>query len=157
MIAMEVIKELDYKNSKIVFTNGCFDVLHYGHIHLLKEAKKLGDILIVGLNSDSSVTRLKGKSRPFFSQNIRLKVLESIKYVDYVIIFDEDTPLELIKLLLPHVIVKGSDYSLGDIIGKEIIEKSGGDIVIVKRIDGLSTTRIINEYITKTMDIEEGQ
>lgn len=132
------------KNKKIVFTNGCFDVLHYGHVRLLKKARQLGDILVVGLNSDASVSRLKGKGRPFFPQNIRLNMLESIKYVDFVVIFEEDTPLELVKKICPDFIVKGSDYSPEEVVGKHFIEKYGGRVIIIKRTENFSTTDILN-------------
>lgn len=123
---------------KIVFTNGCFDILHVGHVELLKYAKSLGDKLIVGLNSDSSVKALKGSSRPINHENDRKKVLENIKHVDQVIIFEETTPLNLIKKINPDIIVKGGDYNPDQVIGKEYSQ-----VVIFNYLDGYSSTKII--------------
>lgn len=144
----EKIKSLDeicqiLKNSdkKIVFTNGCFDILHAGHIKYLNKAKKLGDILIVGLNSDSSVKRLKGKTRPINPQNSRALLLSALEFVDFVVIFDEDTPLNLIEKIRPAVLVKGADY-----VGKEVVGSSiAKEVVLVEFEDGFSTTNIINK------------
>ena len=122
---------------KTVFTNGCFDILHPAHIRLLKYCKSLGKV-VVGLNSDNSVKRLKGDSRPFFSQEDRRFMLESCKYVDKVHIFDEDTPLALIKIIVPDIIVKGGDYSPDKVVGSGLAE-----IKIFEYIDGHSTTKII--------------
>ena len=109
---------------KIVFTNGCFDLIHYGHINYLKKAKELGDILIVGLNSDDSIKRIKGSSRPIKKIKSRLAVLESIKYIDLVITFNEDTPIELIKNIKPDILVKGGDYKEDEIIGREYAKRN---------------------------------
>jgi D-beta-D-heptose 7-phosphate kinase/D-beta-D-heptose 1-phosphate adenosyltransferase len=128
------------KNKKIVFTNGCFDLLHTGHIHTLKFAKNQGDILIVGLNSDKSIKRLKGESRPIHNQNTRLQVLSSIYAIDYVILFDEDTPLNIIRELKPNILVKGGDYNIDNIIGKEYVD----NIIIAPFQNGISTTITIN-------------
>ena len=122
-------------NKKIVFTNGCFDILHPGHIHILDQAKSYGDILIVGLNSDNSIKRLKGPSRPKVSQEDRLKILSSIKFVDYVVIFEEETPLKLIEKIKPNVLVKGGDYILEDIVGREFVENNGGQVKIIKLLE----------------------
>ena len=127
---------------KIVFTNGCFDLLHPGHIHLLEEAKGLGDRLIVGLNSDASVKRLKGPRRPILSENDRLVLLKALSCVDLVIIFDEDTPIRLIEALRPDILVKGSDYLPEQVVGREIVESYGGRVALVSLMDGYSTTRI---------------
>lgn len=123
---------------KKVFTNGCFDVMHLMHVELLRYAKTQGDYLIVGLNSDNSVKRLKGNSRPIFNQEDRKKFLESIRYVDKVIIFDEDTPLELIKKIQPDLIVKGGDYKAEEVVGAEICE-----VKIFPFTKGYSTTSIL--------------
>jgi D-beta-D-heptose 7-phosphate kinase/D-beta-D-heptose 1-phosphate adenosyltransferase len=123
---------------KIIFTNGCFDILHIGHIRLLQFSKKLGDKLIVGINSDDSVRKLKGENRPINNQNIRKEMLLSLKPVDDVIIFDEDTPLELIKKTKPDIIVKGGDYIKEQVVGYGL-----ADVVIFNFIDGYSTTKII--------------
>ena len=123
---------------KIIFTNGCFDIMHVGHVSLLEYAKSLGDYLIVGLNSDKSVKRLKGDTRPINNEQDRKKILQSLKYVDEVIIFDEDTPLELIKKIKPNIIVKGGDYIKEQVVGHEL-----ADVIIFKFLDGYSTTKII--------------
>ena len=144
----EKIKSLDeicqiLKNSdkKIVFTNGCFDILHAGHIKYLNKAKKLGDILIVGLNSDSSVKRLKGKTRPINSQDSRALLLSALEFVDFVVIFDEDTPLNLIEKIRPDILVKGADYTGKEVVGSNIAK----EVVLVDFEDGFSTTNIINK------------
>ncbi len=126
----------------IVFTNGCFDLLHPGHIHLLEEAKNLGDRLIVGLNSDASVKRLKGDRRPILSESDRMMLLKALTCVDLVAIFEEDTPLRLIEALRPDILVKGADYQVEQVVGREVVESYGGRVVLVSLIDGYSTTRI---------------
>ena len=127
----------------IVFTNGCFDIIHAGHIHLLKQAKSMGDKLIVGLNSDLSVKRLKGPSRPVNCQADRQLILSAIRYVDQVIIFDQDDPMDLIKSVNPDVLVKGSDYAHDDIVGAEFVTSRGGSVRTVDLILGKSSTNII--------------
>lgn len=117
----EIIKKT--KGKKVVFTNGCFDVIHAGHIDLLQKAKEKGDILVVGLNSDSSIRRLKGNSRPVNTLNQRIKVLSSIQYIDYIVVFDDDTPLQLIEEIKPNVLVKGGDYKFKEIIGADFVTK----------------------------------
>ncbi len=126
---------------KTIFTNGCFDLLHEGHIFILKESFKLGNKLIVGLNSDESVKILKGDSRPIWSQDKRKKELLALDIVDSVVIFNEETPLNLIKKLRPNVIVKGGDYKAEDVVGYDIVD----EVVIIPLIDGVSTTKIIEE------------
>lgn len=135
----KIIKNLRNKKKKIVFTNGCFDIIHIGHITLLKKAKSYGDVLVVGLNSDISVKSLKDEGRPVIPQNERAKILDSIKYVDYVVIFDELTPYKIITEIKPDVLVKGKDYKLRDIVGWGIVPK----IVRVKLVEDKSTTAII--------------
>jgi D-beta-D-heptose 7-phosphate kinase/D-beta-D-heptose 1-phosphate adenosyltransferase len=130
------------EGKKIVFTNGCFDLIHKGHITYLSQAKKLGDILIVGLNSDSSVKRLKGRNRPIIDEESRAFVLSNLKPVDFVIIFDEDDPRELIKIVKPHIHVKGGDYCDKDLIEYETVIENGGEVKIIKFISGHSTTNI---------------
>lgn len=132
-------------NQKIVFTNGCFDILHCGHIHLLKNAKREGDKLIVAINTDSSVKKLKGESRPVNKLEDRVQVLEAISFVDAVVPFDELTPLELIKYILPDVLVKGADYEEDDIVGAEEVKENGGEVVRIPLIEGKSTTNIIQQ------------
>ncbi len=129
--------------NNIVFTNGCFDLLHIGHIELLKYAKTLGSYLVVGLNSDSSVKKLKGDKRPINNQNTRKIILESLRYVDEVIIFDEETPLELIKKIQPQVIVKGGDYNKEDVVGYEFEKLGLLEVKIFKYVANNSTTKII--------------
>ena len=133
-------KELD---EKIVFTNGCFDILHAGHIHLLREAKNLGDRLLIGLNSDQSVQNLKGPDRPFNTEDARASVLESLSMVDEVTIFQEDTPHELVKEIIPHVLVKGGDYSIENVVGADTVRASGGKVVLIPILKGYSTSDII--------------
>ena len=135
-----------FNKEKIVFTNGCFDILHPGHIHILDQAKSYGDMLIVGLNSDNSIKRLKGPSRPKVSQNDRLKILSSIKFVDYVVLFEEETPLKLIEKIKPNFLVKGGDYILEDIVGREFVENNGGQVKIVKLLEGHSSSLLIDKF-----------
>ena len=135
-----------FNKEKIVFTNGCFDILHPGHIHILDQAKSYGDMLIVGLNSDNSIKRLKGPSRPKVSQNDRLKILSSIKFVDYVVLFEEETPLKLIEKIKPNFLVKGGDYILEDIVGREFVENNGGQVKIVKLLEGHSSSSLIDKF-----------
>jgi len=137
------------ENQKVVFTNGCFDLLHRGHIEYLKKAKRLGDLLIVGLNSDYSVRRIKGKDRPIQSQKDRAEILASLHFVDYVCIFKELTPLKLISKLVPDVLVKGGDWEINDIVGKEIVDSSGGKVLNIKMVKGKSTQQIIQTIISR--------
>ena len=130
---------------KIVLTNGVFDILHQGHVHLLCEAAALGDILIVAVNSDTSVKRLKGNSRPVNDEHSRALLLASMVMVDAVIIFEEDTPLELIKMILPNVLVKGGDYTAEEIAGAEEIINNGGEVKIIPFLEGFSTTSILKK------------
>tara|TARA_A100001015_G_scaffold177044_1_gene196892 strand:- start:301 stop:765 length:465 start_codon:yes stop_codon:yes gene_type:complete len=140
----EKILSLKSKNKKIVFTNGCFDILHLGHLKYLEESKKLGDFLIVAINSDESVKILKGSGRPVNNYTLRSKNLKKLKFVDEVIIFSERTPIKLIKYLLPDVLTKGGDYKTIDIVGSSVVEKSGGKVVVLPFLKGYSTTNIIN-------------
>lgn len=137
----EIINKISKENndSKIVFTNGCFDILHRGHVEYLQKAKELGDLLILGLNSDSSVKRLKGENRPINNEEDRAIVLSALECVDFVIIFDEDTPFELIKKLKPDILVKGGDYKLENVIGREFAKET----ILIDFVDGYSTTKII--------------
>jgi len=140
---------------KIVFTNGCFDLLHPGHIHLLSQAKALGDRLIVGLNSDKSVRRLKGPTRPILRERDRAAVLGSLDYVDLVIIFEEDTPVQLIEALKPDILVKGSDYALEQVVGRKIVESYGGKVRLVNLLKGHSTTEIANKVLKNHRSVSE--
>ena len=130
---------------KIGFTNGCFDILHLGHINLLKKAKESCDYLIVGLNSDSSVKKLKGNKRPINDQFTRLEILKSFRFIDEVIIFDEDTPMRLIKEISPHVLLKGADYREDQIIGAEYVKSYGGEVKIIKLVSGKSTSLTLDK------------
>lgn len=137
------VEELKSQGQNIVFTNGCFDMLHAGHVVFLEKAKALGTFLIVALNSDASVARLKGESRPVFSQKNRLIMLSAIRYVDALIIFEEDTPTHLIEAIKPHVLVKGKDYEISNIAGAEIVLQNGGTVKTIALEPGLSTSKII--------------
>lgn len=138
-----IIEEVRRKGGKVVFTNGCFDILHAGHIQYLKETKTLGDILVVGVNSDSSIRSIKGGKRPIIPQNERVEVLSALECVDYVILFDEPTPLRLIEEIGPDVLAKGGDWKNEEIVGREIVEGRGGKVVRLPLREGVSTTRII--------------
>lgn len=140
-----LLAEKSFSEMKIVFTNGCFDILHPGHIHLLKEARKLGDLLIVGLNSDSSVKRLKGPDRPVQDENSRALILASMIYVDYVVLFSEDTPLDLIKLISPDVLVKGGDYREDQIVGADFLRSTGGNTITIPFLEGHSSSSLIDK------------
>ncbi len=132
-------------NMKIVFTNGCFDILHVGHIRLLNDAKKLGDILVVGINSDFSIKKLKGKDRPINIESDRKIILESLKAVDFVFIFEEDTPLNLIKKIKPNILVKGGDYSESNIVGSDFVKNNGGEVKTLSFHYGYSSSKYINQ------------
>ncbi len=132
------------RDRRVVFTNGCFDVLHPGHVEHLAQAKALGDVLVVGLNSDSSVQRLKGAGRPLVAEADRAAMLAALRSVDAVTLFDEDTPLELISTLLPDVLVKGGDYDLNGIVGREVVEKAGGEVRVLPFVEGYSTTGLLD-------------
>lgn len=131
-----------FQNKKIVFTNGCFDLLHLGHIDYLSKAKDLGDILIVGINSDASVRRIKGEHRPIQNEESRMKIMASLSFVDAVIMFDEDTPLELIKTIQPDVLVKGADYNPKDIVGYDVVMEKNGTVETIEFLKGFSTSAI---------------
>lgn len=135
------------KNKKIVFTNGCFDILHAGHVTYLNEAKKLGDLLFIGLNSDQSIRELKGPLRPICSELERKFLLENLRCVDFVEIFNESTPLELIEKVRPQLLVKGGDWRVEQIVGHEIVLGDGGEVKSLSFISGFSTTNIIDQII----------
>ena len=141
---IEKVNKLKSDSNKIVFTNGCFDILHKGHLSYLHQSKDLGDYLIVGLNSDDSVRSLKGSDRPINDQNVRAKNLLRLDYVDAVIIFNEETPRALIKSLLPDILTKGGDYKKNQIAGSNTVTKNGGKVIILPHVKGYSTTAIIN-------------
>jgi len=129
----------------VVFTNGCFDIIHRGHIEVLAQTADLGDRLIIGLNSDTSIQKLKGKNRPIIEEQSRAILLASLEFVDAVVIFSEDTPLKLISALLPDVLAKGGDYEIETIVGHEIVQQNGGKVKLVPFVDGFSSTTIIEK------------
>jgi len=136
------------KNNKIVFTNGCFDLLHKGHVEYLSSAADHGDVLVVGLNSDDSVKRIKGEKRPIQDESSRVLTLASLKMVTVVVLFDEDTPYNLINEVQPDVLVKGADYKEADIVGADIVKSKGGEIITINLSEGYSTSNIISKIRT---------
>jgi len=144
---LKIRNQLKEEGKKVVFTNGVFDILHAGHVDYLVKTKACGEILILALNSDASVRRIKGEKRPLVPQNERAFILSNLKSVDYVIIFDDDTPQNLIDLLLPDVLVKGADYRLDQIIGRETVEANGGEVKTIKFVSPQSTTNIIQKVL----------
>jgi len=144
-----ILDGLRKKGKRIVFTNGCFDLLHVGHLRYLKQAREEGDILILGLNSDRSVRELKGEARPLFPQDERAELLAALSMVDYVVIFDERTPLDLIKEIRPDVLVKGGDWKVKDIVGLREVKAAGGEVVVVPQIPGKSTSNLVAQIIQK--------
>ncbi len=132
---------------RVIFTNGCFDLLHPGHVHYLEQARKLGDVLIVALNSDRSVQELKGKQRPILNQSERAQVMAALGCVDYVVVFDDLTPREVIAQLLPDVLVKGGDWSVDQIVGREEVEAAGGRALSLPFVEGCSTSEIIERIL----------
>ena len=138
-------QELRAEGKKVVFTNGCFDLIHRGHVEYLYFARKQGDVLVVGINSDESVRRLKGKGRPLSSLTDRMYVLASLEPVDFVVPFEEDTPYELIKDVLPDVLVKGRDYRPDEVVGRDIVEGRGGKLVLAEYLEGYSTSGLIRK------------
>jgi len=139
------LSEIGAQGRKIVFTNGCFDILHVGHLSYLEDAQALGDLLVVGVNTDASVKKLKGEDRPINNVEDRMLMLASLMYVDKVIAFDEDTPYNLIKKILPDYLVKGGDYELSQIIGADIVRKNGGTVTVIPFVSGYSSTAIIQK------------
>ena len=141
----EIVKQLRSSDMKIVFTNGCFDILHLGHVRYLKEAKNLGDVLIVGLNSDASVKKLKGFPRPYLPEHERAEILASLESVDYVVVFNENRPDNLIKIVKPAFHVKGGDYKISELPERDIVKKFGGEIIVIPPVEGKSTTNIVEK------------
>ena len=136
-------QELRGQFRKVVFTNGCFDVLHRGHVTYLAQARDLGDCLVVGLNSDTSVKRLKGESRPVNNEKDRAFVLAALSSISYIILFEEDTPKELIERVQPDILVKGGDYQIKNIVGADFVQKNGGQVLTIPFVDGYSSTKTI--------------
>jgi D-beta-D-heptose 7-phosphate kinase/D-beta-D-heptose 1-phosphate adenosyltransferase len=142
---VQIRDNLRLKSQNIVFTNGCFDILHRGHIHLFRQAKRLGDVLVVGVNDDDSIRRLKGTGRPVFPLQERMEVLSALTDIDYLVSFSQDTPRELIKKIQPDVLVKGGDWKPEEVAGREEVEDEGGEVVIIPYLPGRSTTEIIEK------------
>lgn len=138
-------KRQEWKDQKVVFTNGCFDILHLGHVDYLEKAASKGNKLIVALNTDASVSKLKGPTRPINNEIARARIMAALSFVDAVVFFSEDTPLSLIKRLKPNVLVKGSDYTISNIVGADIVMENGGKVETIELVDGYSTTNIINK------------
>ncbi len=149
---IEIRKRLKTENKKVVFSNGCFDILHAGHVDYLNKAKLFGDVLIVALNSDDSVKRLKGSKRPIVKEEERAFIMANLKSVDYVTFFEEDTPAKIIDDLIPDILVKGSDWKIDNIVGREIVEKNGGKVERVEFVNFQSTSNIIDTIIKKFKD-----
>jgi len=144
----EIVETVKGEGKKIVFTNGCFDILHQGHVRYLSEAKKCGDYLIVGLNSDQSIRAIKGNNRPLMPEGARAELIAALCFVDAVVIFNEEDPLAVIKYLQPHVLVKGADWAEDDIIGAEFIKKIGGKVKQIPLVPNISTSDIIHRIST---------
>lgn len=149
---VSIREELRKQNKKVVFTNGCFDILHAGHVDYITKAKSFGDILIVALNSDSSVTKIKGKNRPIVPLQERAFIISNLKAVDYVISFEEETPLETIKKIIPDILVKGADWKIENIVGKDIVEAAGGKVETIEFVNFQSTTNIIKTILERFKD-----
>ena len=141
----KIRQSLRRRRKKVVFTNGCFDILHVGHVSYLRKAKACGDVLIVGLNRDSSVRRIKGRKRPIVAEGDRADVISELECVDYIVFFAEDTPRKVIEVLRPDVLIKGSDWSMNKIVGKDVLDKYGGTVKRIRLVKGKSTTSIIKK------------
>ncbi|PIQ89960.1 MAG: D-glycero-beta-D-manno-heptose 1-phosphate adenylyltransferase [Candidatus Omnitrophica bacterium CG11_big_fil_rev_8_21_14_0_20_42_13] len=141
----KITANLKRRGKKIVFTNGCFDILHYGHIKYLEKASKYGDILIIGLNSDSSIKRIKGSRRPLNPEKYRAYILSAISFIDYIVIFGQDTPYNLISALRPDILVKGGDWHKNKIVGSGIVKQYGGKVLTIPYVKNLSTTKILKK------------
>jgi D-beta-D-heptose 7-phosphate kinase/D-beta-D-heptose 1-phosphate adenosyltransferase len=146
---LQIVRRLKKQGKRIVFTNGCFDLLHLGHVTYLDRARSKGDRLVVAINSDRSVRKLKGKERPLVPQSDRAGVLAGLASVDYVAIFDEPTPLSLIQAIRPDILVKGADWAKGNIVGGDFVERRGGRVVTIALVKGVSTTEIIKRIVER--------
>lgn len=145
----EKLRKIQQSGKKVVFTNGCFDLLHPGHVCYLEQARALGDALVVAINSDQSVRRLKGNDRPILEQDVRSIMLAALRWVDYVTIFDDPDPLKLIALLQPDILVKGGDWQLQDIVGRELVEARGGQVFSLPFVGSYSTSNIIADIVSR--------
>ena len=143
----EKLENLRKTGKKIAFTNGCFDILHVGHVRYLRKAKKNGDVLVLALNSDSSVRSIKGEKRPLVPETERAEVLAALEFIDFITIFDEFTPLELIKFLKPDVLIKGGDWPEEKVVGRDEVKQWGGKVVIIPEVMGKSTTNVVEKII----------
>jgi rfaE bifunctional protein nucleotidyltransferase chain/domain len=143
--AKTIVAQWKQLGLKVVFTNGCFDILHLGHVDYLEKAREMGDKLVLGLNTDDSVSRFKGASRPIQDQNSRSHILASLQFVDLVVFFNEDTPLNLITELLPNILVKGSDYLAENIVGADVVKRNGGTVKTLEFVKGYSTSKIVEK------------
>jgi len=146
---VEIRKVLKSQNKKVVFTNGVFDILHSGHVDYLNKAKTLGDILIVGLNSNLSVKKIKGDKRPIVTEEERAFLILNLKAVDYVTLFDEETPANVIEKLIPDVLVKGADWAIDKIVGKDVVIKNGGEVKAIEFVNNQSTSKIIQTILSR--------
>lgn len=142
-----LLKQLKTDYSTIVFTNGCFDILHVGHLRILNEARKLGEILILGLNSDSSIKQLKGSNRPIVNQIDRSEILSNFRCIDYIVIYDDESVYDLVSFIKPDVLVKGGDYTIQQVVGHDIVESYGGQVITVPFVDNNSTTDLLKKVI----------
>lgn len=140
-------RQLEEKKKKVVFTNGVFDILHRGHVEYLEQARQKGDVLILGLNTDRSARKLKGAGRPIVPQEDRAFVLAGLECVDYVCLFDEETPAELIRAIRPDVLVKGGDYKIEDIVGREVVRENGGEVFTIPTVPGKSTSGVLSRIV----------
>jgi len=142
-----IVGNLKRQGKKVVFTNGCFDILHVGHVRYLSKARETGDLLIVGLNTDRSVRTIKGEQRPIVSERERAEVLAALAIVDYIVLFDEPDPLRLITALKPDILVKGADWAKDEIVGRDVVEKGGGKVIRIPLVPGSSSTNLIDRII----------
>lgn len=147
-----IIARLKAKGKKIVFTNGCFDLLHYGHTKYLEDAKRKGDVLVVAINSDSSIKRIKGDKRPIINKQDRMKIVSALESVDYVVSFNEDTPIRVIESLKPDILVKGADWNEKDIVGRDFVLSYGGRVSTIKLVKGRSTSNLIRKVAKISID-----
>ena len=143
----KIILNLKKQGKRVAFTNGCFDILHYGHVDYLENAKKLTDKLVVAINSDSSIKRIKGKNRPIFNLRDRIRIVAALECVDFITSFNQDTPLEIIKLLKPDILIKGGDWNKNKIVGKDVVESYEGRVITVPYIKGKSSSKIIKKIV----------
>lgn len=141
-------EKLKAEHKKLVFTNGCFDILHKGHVDYLSKARELGDVMIVAINEDASVKRIKGEKRPINSENDRAFLLANLRSVDYVTFFGEDTPYEVIQKIVPDYLVKGADWDVSKVVGKDVVEKNGGKVLTIELTPDRSTTNVIEKVLT---------